>query len=200
MRATTNRALLAIIAIALLGAIAAGTAPARPLAVVTSNTPPKVTKQPKSLTVEEGQSATFTATASGSPAPTAQWEVSTNGGSSWSPIEGATTTTLTIASATTAENGYQFRAVFKNIAGEAITTGATLTVRKAPAVTQQPANVTVEEGQTALFEATASGFPAPTVQWQTSANSGATWSNVSGATSSQLTLTGVKTTLNGHEY
>src|ERR1035437_6591575 len=73
---------------------------------------PKMVKQPVAATVEEGQSATFEATASGVPAPSVQWEVSTNAGSTYTPIEGATATVLTIASAKTSENADKVRAVF----------------------------------------------------------------------------------------
>jgi alpha-tubulin suppressor-like RCC1 family protein len=161
---------------------------------------PAITKQPVNKTVEEGQSAIFESTASGTPTPTVQWERSTDGGVTWNPIEGATATQLIIASAKRTESANQFRAVFRNTLGAATSKVATLTVRKAPVVTKQPASTTVEEGQAATFEAIADGFPAPTVQWQTSANGGASWANVSGATSTQLTLTNVKTSLNGHLY
>jgi alpha-tubulin suppressor-like RCC1 family protein len=194
-------ALSAMLALAatLIGATAAAS-PNRLSAAVTTTKAPAVTKQPVSQTVEEGQSASFSATASGTPTPTMQWELSTNGGATWSAIEGATVSPLAIASAKTSESGYQFRAVFKNSAGEATSKAATLTVRKAPAVTKQPASVTVEEGQNAVFEATASGFPAPTVQWQTSVNNGASWTNVAGATAEQLTVVGAKTSSSGHQY
>jgi alpha-tubulin suppressor-like RCC1 family protein len=199
-----RRLLPALLAALLLaGALVAGTASARPAGAVSAaaetNKPPKVTKQPLSQTVEEGQSVSFTSTASGVPAPTVQWERSTNAGVSWSPIEGATSETFTIASASTSESANQFRATFKNVVGEATSKAATLTVRKAPAITQQPVSTTVEEGQNAVFEATASGFPAPTVQWQTSAN-GVTWTNVAGATSNQLTIANAKTSSSGHQY
>jgi alpha-tubulin suppressor-like RCC1 family protein len=162
---------------------------------------PAVTAQPQSVTIEEGQSASFTAAASGFPAPTVQWERSTDGGSIWHQMAGATSVTLTIAAPTSAESGYQFRAVFTNVFGKATTQVATLTVHKVPpTVTLQPASVTVEEGQSAVFEATASGFPAPTVQWQTSPNSGLTWSNVAGGTSTRLTVAGAKTSSSGQEY
>src|SRR5271157_4649102 len=72
---------------------------------------------------------------------------------------------------------------------------------KAPKVTKQPGSVTVEEGQSAVFESTATGVPGPTVQWEASTNGGATWSAVAGdtstpvpgGTSTQLTLAGTKT-------
>jgi len=162
--------------------------------------PPKVTKQPVSVTVEEGQSAVFESTASGVPTPTVQWELSTNAGSTWTPVAGATTEQLTIASANTSENGDEYRAVFINTAGQATSKPATLTVHNIPAVIEQPASTTVEEGQNAVFEATASGFPTPTVQWQLSTNGGTTWANISGATANQLTVTNIKTSDNGREY
>jgi alpha-tubulin suppressor-like RCC1 family protein len=177
--------------------LAAGTLGAAASAAATK--PPKVTMQPASQTVEEGQSANFSAAASGVPAPTLQWERSTNGGVSWSPLEGATASPLTVASTKTLESGDEFRAVFKNTAGTATSKAATLTVQKAPAMSEQPTSTTVEEGQNAVFEATASGFPPPTVQWQTSTNGGGAWSNLTGATSDKLTLA-AKTSLSGHEY
>jgi len=201
-RSSARRTVLAVFAIVLLvSAVLSGAAGARVYHFsVFANKAPTVSKQPVSQTVEEGQPAAFTAAAAGTPTPTVQWELSTNGGSTWSPIEEATTGTLTIASAKTSESGDQFRAVFTNVAGKATSKAATLTVRNAPAVTKQPASVTVEEGQNAVFESAATGFPAPTVLWQTSANGGVTWTTVAGATSEQLTVANVKTSINGHEY
>ncbi|WP_411089350.1 hypothetical protein, partial [Streptomyces sp. 061-3] len=46
----------------------------------------------------------------------------------WVDIPGATTSTYTLAKATPADNGSQFRAVFTNPAGIATTETATLTV------------------------------------------------------------------------
>jgi len=161
---------------------------------------PKVTQQPASVTVEEGQSASFEAAASGTPAPSVQWEVSTDAGSKFSPVEGATANELTIASAKTAESGDEYRAVFTNVAGSATSKTATLTVRLRPAVSKQPASATVEEDQSASFEVVASGFPAPSVQWELSTNGGATFSPVKHATSDELTLTDVKTSETGDEY
>jgi alpha-tubulin suppressor-like RCC1 family protein len=202
-----TQASIATVALAVLLALLCGAALARPVGPDAAPTgtaettkAPAITKQPANQTVEDGQSATFTSTASGTPTPTVQWEVSTNGGATWSAIEGATATKLTIASAHVSENGNQYRAHFTNVAGEATSKAATLTVRLAPSVIQQPTSTTVEEGQNATFEASAGGSPTPTVQWQTSANEGASWSNVSGATSNQLTIAGAKTSLSGHLY
>ena len=163
-------------------------------------TAPKITTQPVNQTVEEGQSVIFTAAASGSPTPTVQWEISVDGGTTWLAIEGATSTQYTIASANASEDGYRFRAVFKNEAGKATSKAATLTVRAVPAITKQPQSTTVEEGQTATFEATASGFPAPTVQWELSIDGGATWSAIEGASSNKLTIEGAIHAEDGHRF
>src|SRR5271166_2180899 len=66
-------------------------APAGLIALNETPKAPRVTKQPVSVTVEEGQSAVFESTATGVPAPTLQWELSTNGGTTWSAVAGGTT-------------------------------------------------------------------------------------------------------------
>lgn len=58
-------------------------------------------------------------------------------------------------------------------------------------VTSNPANVSVKTGTTATFEAAAVGGPLPTVQWQRSNDGGATWTNISGATSTTYAFTAV---------
>ncbi len=59
----------------------------------------------------------------------------------------------------------------------------------APLVTTHPLNQTVTVGAIASFSAAASGTPTPTVQWQVSANSGSTWTDIAGATSNTYSLT-----------
>jgi hypothetical protein len=100
---------------------------------LTVNTAPVVTLNPVSQTATSG-TVTFTAAASGSPAPTVQWQVSTNGGASFSNISGATSTSLTVT-VTPAVNGNQYRAVFTNGCGTATTTAATLTTCNPPVIT-----------------------------------------------------------------
>jgi alpha-tubulin suppressor-like RCC1 family protein len=161
---------------------------------------PTVTQAPVSVVVEEGQSASFEAKASGEPTPTVQWEISTNGGKTWGSLEGATTGRVTIASTKVSENSYEYRATFTNSAGKATSREATLTVRKVPVVTKQPLGTTVEEGQSASFEAAASGSPTPTVQWEVSTNGGSTWFQVTGGTADRLTIAEEKTSNDGDLY
>jgi hypothetical protein len=151
-------------------------------------TAPTITTQPGNQSVTAGATATFTAGASGTPAPTVQWQVLFSGGSTWVNINGATSTTYSFATAGS-DNGDQFRAVFTNVAGNKTTNAASLTVSAAaPSITGQPSARSVTLGQTASFTASASGSPTPTVQWQVSTD-GTTWNNISGATSTTYSFT-----------
>src|SRR5262249_4294943 len=57
-----------------------------------------------------------------------------------------------------------------------------------PLVASQPSDQKVNAGTTASFSATAEGSPTPSVQWQFSTDGGQTFHNVSGATSTTLSL------------
>jgi hypothetical protein len=92
---------------------------------------------------------TFTTAAIGFPLPSFQWQVSTNGGSTWanltntSSVSGATTTTLTIAPATVYQTGHQCRVLATNSIGTDTSQTATLTVTIAtPVITwANPASI-----------------------------------------------------------
>jgi alpha-tubulin suppressor-like RCC1 family protein len=169
-------------------------------ATMTVAEPPKVTKQPTNLTVNEGAVAVFEAAASAVPAATVQWEVSTDSGSTWNPIPGAVFVQLAISESSSALSGNQYRARFTNAAGNAVTNAATLTVQSIAVVTLQPESVTVLLNGNTHFESAAHGFPAPTVQWEVSTNSGATWSSILGATSNLLPISAAQLAQNGNEY
>ncbi len=157
---------------------------------VASSGIPVVTTNPTNQSAIAGHTVTFTAAASGNPAPTVQWQISTNGGTTYTNISGATSTTLNFTTTAT-QNGDRFRAVFTNSLGKVTTTAATLTVTvaTAPVVTTNPTNQSAIAGHTVTFTAAASGNPAPTVQWQISTNGGTTYTNISGATSATLNFT-----------
>jgi hypothetical protein len=148
---------------------------------------PAIASQPTDLTVTAGDTVTFTASADGTPAPTVQWQVSSDGGLSFSDIAGATSATLSFAASAT-DNGKEYRAVFANAVGSTTSNAATLTVDFAPAITGIPENLIVNAGQTATFTASASANPAASVQWQVSTDHGASFSDIAGATSTTLSL------------
>ena len=87
----------------------------------------RVTTNPTGQAIVPAGTATFTAVADAAPAASVQWKVSTDGGSTFSVIPGATSTTYSFT-ASAVENGYQYEAVFTNSAGSATTAPATLTV------------------------------------------------------------------------
>jgi hypothetical protein len=119
---------------------------------------PTITMQPANQTVTAGQTAIFTAAATGSPTPTVQWQVSTDAGVTFSNVSGATSTTLSFTTALS-QNGNRYHAVFTNSAGPATTTAATLTVNAAPppsgTVTLQNtnSNLCIDTGGSANFTA-----------------------------------------------
>jgi 5-hydroxyisourate hydrolase-like protein (transthyretin family) len=166
---------------------------------------PALTTQPADQTANAGGTTSFTAAASGAPIPTVQWQVSTNGGSTFSDISGATSATLSFTTVA-ADNGKKYRAVFTNgIGTPATSNAATLTVNFAPAITKQPTGQTVASRGTTMFAIGASGNPAPTVQWQVSTGGGAftpltNTAPYGGVTTSTLTITTATAGLNGNQY
>jgi len=88
---------------------------------------PVITQQPEDQNGPTGQTVSFSAAASGTPAPSVQWEVSTNDGQSFSQIPGATSTTYSFTT-TAGENLYEYEAVFTNSTGSAASEPAVLGV------------------------------------------------------------------------
>jgi hypothetical protein len=159
-------------------------------------TPPKITKQPKSQTVAEGKTVSFTAKASGSPAPTVQWQVSSDGGKTFVDLAGATKSTLTFT-AHAGDNGKVYRAVFTNSSGTTVTDDATLVVRFAR-ITLNPVDQEVHVGSTVTFTAVAVANPTPTIRWQVSKDGGKTWTNIAGSGTTLKFV--VKAGQNGYKY
>ena len=127
---------------------------------------PVVAEQPAPQTVQAGQSYSFTATASGVPAPSEQWQRSNNGGSTWSNIAGATSNTLA-AAASIGDNGARFHAVFSSSAGDATSNSALLTVTTGsvtPSVSIGDASVVrATSGNTTMYFAVTLSQPSHTM-------------------------------------
>lgn len=86
-----------------------------------------MTTDPVTQTVVNGQTATFTVAAAGWPTPTVQWQVSTDGGMTYSSIPGATGDTYSLVG-TAADRGEEFEAVVSNPVATFTTPPATLQV------------------------------------------------------------------------
>ena len=92
--------------------------------------PPRVTLNPTDVTSTAGDPASFTANATGSPSPTVQWQVSIDGGSTWADVtsNASAQTTSLVFTTYTGQGGYEYRAVFTNPYGTAISAVATLSL------------------------------------------------------------------------
>lgn len=90
-----------------------------------------ITENPQSETAEAGSDVEFTATATvdNTATPTIQWQLSVDGGQSWSDVSGETSTAITLSSVSQASNGDQYRAVFSSTdADDVISSVSTLSV------------------------------------------------------------------------
>jgi hypothetical protein len=161
--------------------------------------PPSITANPSSTTVLQGAKASFLAAAT---AGTVQWEVSSDGGATFTAIAGATSHRYTIAHVTLGQDANEFEATFTTTGGHATTDAATLRVTPlvAPQVTQSPANVTIPLGGTATFSAAGYGTPAPKVKWYYSKNDGASFAALGKDTTTTLTVTPTSYAQSGYEY
>jgi len=174
-------------------------------ATLTVNTTPVIpafTTQPANQSVTEPATASFSVIATGTPAPTLQWQSSTDG-ATWNDIVGETGGSYTTPATTVADSGKQYRAVATNSAGTTNSNAATLTVAPTPVVpsfTAQPANQSVTEPNTATFSVTAAGVPTPNLQWELSTDNGANWSNITGATAASYTTPATTVADSGKQY
>ena len=102
---------------------------------------PSITAQPRSQLAVSAQNIIFSITGDGSPAPSYQWQISTDDGVSWSDLandatySGVSTNTLAVSDATLAMRGNQFRCVVSNGAGSINSIAVVLTVNPALVIT-----------------------------------------------------------------
>jgi len=170
--------------------------------VITADGAPVIATNPANTTVCETSLATFAITTANLIPVTVQWQVSINGGVSWSNINGATSTTYSFACSLT-QNNYQYRAVCTDMCGNTTSTAATLTVNQLPVVTTQPQASTVCAGGNTQFSIQAIGTTL-TYQWQVNAGSG--FNNITnggsynGATTNTLVVTNAALSLNAVQY
>jgi len=182
--------------------------------LIVNNVGPSFTGEPTSQTVTVGQGASFTVAIGGVPTPSIQWQVSTDGGFTFSNLSnnstysGVTTNTLSISGTTLSENGWRYQAVATNTVGSSTSSQALLTVNplnSVPVFTGQPSDQVVVNGQYDGISVSVSGFPTPTLQWQVSTNGGTTWSNISnnstysGVTTNRIRIL-ASMTLNAYRY
>jgi hypothetical protein len=158
---------------------------------------PSFTTNPTDVAVTEPATAIFTVAATGTPAPTLQWQFSTDGGTTWANVatgSGATSATYTTAATAIGMNGWRYRAFATSSAGNAASNAARLTVNAMPSpptFTQHPSNATVASQTSATFTVVTNAVPTPTYQWQRQAPGGGGFLNITGATAASYTTPAV---------
>ena len=161
---------------------------------------PTIKANPKSVSITEGQSATFSVTARH--AASYQWywyKASTN---EWVKVASvpSTSSTLQFTDVPLSWNGYKFFCKVTNSAGSISSTYATLTIanRATPVITTQPKNVTVETGTRATFTLSAKYADAYTWYWRE--NSSSSWNEISSVNSRTIYYDNVSAGWNGYQF
>ena len=160
-----------------------------PTATFTAFTTPAFTTQPVNITINDGQTATFTAAASGNPAPTFQWKKKLGSATTFTNIAGATSATLSFT-ALPSDSGI-YAVDITNSVTTVQSNAVTLTVNALP-----PANVAINStfgrglpaGTTTLLSlpSNLSGSQPLTYQWKLNGT------NIPGATASTFAIRNAK--------
>lgn len=98
---------------------------------VVINATPTISAQPANAARVIPNTATFSITATGIPTPTYQWQVSTNGGTTWNNVtggSGATTASYTTGATSAPMSNNQYRCVATNSCGSTTSNAATLSL------------------------------------------------------------------------
>jgi autotransporter-associated beta strand protein len=150
-------------------------------ATLAVDTLPVITIPPSNATIIQGGTTNFTIVASG-PHLSYQWQ--TNGVSIVDDANyiGSTASILTITNAIKADEG-SYHCIVSNAAGSVTNTDVLLIID--PAITAQPASVTIECGSTTVLNVTATGAAPLKYQWYTP---DATGTALAGETNATLTV------------
>ena len=172
---------------------------------------PILGQNPLPATACSGTNPTFTVTTvTGSGTTTIKWQVSVNGGSTYTDVangatySGATSATLTVLNVSTALNGNLYRLVATDGTGTTTSTGALLTVNASPVIPSSPHGNTVCEGNITGFAI--ANDATLTYQWQLSANNGTSWSDVNpgdgyvGSTTNDIDYPAATLAMDGYLY
>jgi hypothetical protein len=154
-----------------------------------SCTAPSISSNPSDAIKTEGETATFSVSATGS-SLSYQWK------KDGSNISGANSSSYTTPSLTLSDDGSTYSCYISNSCGNVTSNTATLTVEAActlPSISSHPSDVTKTEGATATFSVTAAGSDL-NYQWRKDG------SNISGANSSSYTTPSLTLSDDGSTY
>jgi Fibrobacter succinogenes major domain (Fib_succ_major). len=181
------------------------------------STPHVITLQPSDQEISNECSASFSVVSPGY-GVSYQWQLSADGGDTWSNISnggtspvysGVTTTSLSLSNIPSANINNKYRCIISNLCGADVPSASVkLIVNAKPAISVQPVNKLVYSGQDVNFNITTSGSGF-SYQWQESTDNGNTWSvltnsgsnpSYSGTNTSTLSLSNVPVTYNNYKY
>jgi uncharacterized repeat protein (TIGR03803 family) len=148
------------------------------IATLTVIDPPSIIAQPTNLLVLAGTNVSFGVTVTGTPPFSYQWLWNSSN------ILNTNNATYTIPSVNSNEAGY-YSVVISNAAGAVTSSNAAL------AVVFSPASQTKYAGASATFTVTAISPQPLSYQWQENGTNLSNGGNISGATNSTLTITGI---------
>lgn len=160
---------------------------------------PSFTQQPLSQTLVDGQTAIFTAQATGTPSPSFQWQSRASGGT-FANIPGATSATYNVVGVYSL-NQYEYRLVATNSAGSTTSSTAILTVTPiAPSIVSHPLNQTAAEGASVTFNVVISANATLPVSYQWQKFISGSFQNISGATASSYVVNPVAAADHGARF
>ena len=148
---------------------------------------PGIVAQPQSLTVTNGNPASFSVTAVGTPTLHYQWESNGVALANGAGFSGVNNNVLTINPTTTNDDA-SYTVVVNNSLGAVTSSVATLFVGVPPGITNQPLPLNVTNGSPAVFTVGATGTPPLAYQWQDNQTNLADGGEISGSTNSALSL------------
>ena len=152
------------------------------------------TLQPRNANAFVGKSASFAAEVESDGECSLQWEKSSDGGATWTPVDGANSATFSIESAALTDAGlYRCSATLEGSVAHSF--AATLSVGDPVSVVSEPSAATTEVGGSATFSVSATGSNLQ-YQWQIMLANGV-WTDIEGATDSALTLSDIPSEYNG---
>ncbi len=157
---------------------------------ISASGPVVINTQPVSKTNNAGLSATFTVAASGSGTLSYQWIHATTNVVNGANISGATTSALTLTNISQTNAG-SYSVIITNTLNSVTSVVVTLTVIDSPAIVTQPQSQTNAPGGTAVFSVSAVGSAPLSFQWKKGTTNLVNGGNITGATTTNLTVSGL---------